>query len=86
MSVNWLSSTFSGRMVADYIATSFVNGKAYGLFAVAKPNSGTTFDQAIYTTQAGMDVMAAQGRNSSLGERPVATAKPSAARKTRTVR
>jgi hypothetical protein len=72
MSVNWLPSTFSGQMVADYIATSFVNGKAYGFFAVAKAKTGTTFDQAIYTTQTGMDVVAAQGRNSSAGERPVA--------------
>jgi hypothetical protein len=71
MSVNWLPSTFSGQMVADYIATSFVNGKAYGFFAAAKANSGTTFDQAIYTTQTGMDVLAAQGRNNSAGERPV---------------
>jgi hypothetical protein len=71
MSLNWLPSTFSGQMVADYIATSFAGGKAYGVFAVAKAKSGSTFDQAIYTTQAGFDVAAAQGRFSSAGERPV---------------
>jgi hypothetical protein len=54
MSLSWLPSTFSGQMVADYVATSFAGGKAYGVFAVAKANSGTTFDQAIYTTQAGL--------------------------------
>ena len=69
MSLSWLPSTFSGNMVADYIGTSFVNGKAYGFFAVAKPKTGTTFDQAIYTTASGMDLLAAQGRNSSAGER-----------------
>jgi hypothetical protein len=72
MSLSWLPSTFSGRMVADYIATSFAqNGQAYGFFAVAKAKSGSTFDQAIYTTQSGMDLMAAHGRNTSTGEHPV---------------
>jgi hypothetical protein len=71
MSLSWLPSTFSGQMVADYIGTSFVNGKAFGFFAVAKAKSGTVFDQAIYTTQSGMDLLARQGRNSSAGERPV---------------
>ena len=74
MSLNWLPSTFSGQMVADYVATSFAGGKAYGFFAVAKAKSGTTFDQAIYTTQSGFDVAAAQGRYSSASERPVSNA------------
>jgi hypothetical protein len=71
MSLSWLPSTFSGQMVADYIATSFANGKAYGVFAVAKAKSGSTFDEAIYTTQAGFDAVAAVGHNSSAGERVV---------------
>lgn len=75
MALSWLPSTSSGQMVADYITTSFSGGKAYGFFAVAKAKSGTTFDQAIYTTQSGLDVAAAQGRFSSAGDRPVA-AKP----------
>jgi hypothetical protein len=86
MSVNWLPSTFSGQMVADYIATSFVNGKAYGFFAVAKAKTGTTFDQAIYTMQSGLDLLATQGRNTSAGERPAFTTKSLVVRKTRTVR
>jgi hypothetical protein len=79
MSLSWLPSTFSGQMVADYIATSFVSGKAYGIFAAAKAKSGSTFDEAIYTTQAGLDVAAAQGHNSSAGERVVVGPKPNAA-------
>lgn len=71
MSLSWLPSTFSGQMVADYIATSFANGKAYGFFVVAKAKSGSTFDQAIYTTRSGMDLLAAQGRSSAAGDRPV---------------
>ncbi len=86
MTLSWLPSTFSGQMVADYVATSFANGKAYGFFAVAKAKSGATFDQAIYTTRSGMDVLAAQGRNSSAGERPVGTEKPSVPRSARKIR
>lgn len=79
MSVTWLPSTQSGLMVADYIATSFAGGKAYGFFAVAKAKSGSTFDEAIYTTQSGLDVTAAQAINTSAGERPVAGVPPSRA-------
>jgi hypothetical protein len=71
MSVNWLPTTVSGLMVGDYIATSFAGGKAYGFFAVAKAKSGTKFDEAIYTTQSGLDVAAAQAVNTSAGERPL---------------
>jgi len=88
MSLSWLPSTFSGQMVADYVATSFAGGKAYGVFAVAKAKSGTAFDQAIYTTKAGFDVAAAQGRFSSAGERLVAAAKsrPNLSRRVRRIR
>jgi hypothetical protein len=71
MKLSWLPTTSSGRMVGDYIATSFAGGKAYGFFAVAKANSGATFDEAIYTTQAGFDVSAAQSRSSSAGDKAV---------------
>ena len=74
MMLSWLPATFSGQMVGDYVATSFANGKAYGVFAVAKAKSGSTFDEAIYTTQSGFDVAAAEARNSSAGERPVPNA------------
>jgi hypothetical protein len=71
MAVSWLPSTDSGQMVGDYIATSFAGGNAYGVFAVAKPKSGSTFNEAIYTTQMGFNVAAAEGKNSSAGEHPV---------------
>jgi hypothetical protein len=88
MSLSWLPSTFSGQMVADYVATSFAGGKAYGVFAVAKANSGTTFDQAIYTTQSGLDVATAQGRFSSAGEKRRATpqSRSNAGRRVRKIR
>lgn len=74
MALSWLPSTDSGQMVGDYIATSFAGGNAYAFFAVAKANSGSTFNQAIYTTQAGFSVAAAEAKNSSAGERPVMSA------------
>jgi hypothetical protein len=86
MSLSWLPSTFSGQMVADYISTSFVNGKAYAFFAVANAKRGTTFDQAIYTNQSGMDVLTAQARNNSAGVQPassVRSSRPAAASPTR---
>jgi hypothetical protein len=87
MSLSWLPSTFSGLMVGDYIATSFSGGKAYGFFAVAKAKSGSTFDEAIYTTQSGFDVAAAPSVNTSAGEKPLATqASHAPARRNRTWR
>jgi hypothetical protein len=87
MALSGLPSTDSGRMVGDYIATSFAGGNAYGFFAVAKTNSGSTFNEGIYTTQTGFNVAAAQAKNNSAGERPVmsvvagAATRNSAARK-----
>jgi len=75
MSLSWLPSTDSGQMVGDYIETSFAGGKAYGFFAVAKAKSGSTFDEAIYTTQSGFDVAAAPAVNTSAGERPISKAR-----------
>jgi len=84
MALSWLPATDSGQMVADYIATSFAGGKAYGFFAVAKAKSGSTFDEAIFTTQSGFSVAAAEAKNSSAGESPVmrAAGRSYAARRT----
>ena len=84
MSLNWLPSTDQGQMVGDYIATSFAGGKAYGFFAVAKANSGSVFDEAIYTTQTGFDVTAAV--TTTAGERRVRNAPPQSAGSSRVVR
>jgi len=41
MTLSWLPNTTQGRMVADYISTSFVGGPAFPAFAVASaPTSG----------------------------------------------
>lgn len=86
MSLGWLPTTDSGLMVADYISTSFSGGKAFGFFAVAKAKSGSTFDEAIYTTQSGFDVSAARAVNSSAGEQPAFRARTESASGSGTLR
>jgi hypothetical protein len=64
MSMSWLPSTSQGRMVGDYISTSFgSDGLAHPAFAVAnRPNGGggdcaaatPKCDQALYSTTAGL--------------------------------
>ncbi len=53
MTIAWLADTSQGRMVGDYISTSFnAAGTAHGVFAVAAPNNGTVFNEAMFTTAA----------------------------------
>jgi len=49
MQLSWLPNTFSGRMVADYVATVFAGPRAFPIYAIAKQPSGGLFNQAIYT-------------------------------------
>lgn len=53
MSPDWLANTLQGRMVGDYISTSFVRGRPLPLFAVAGPPSGGLFDEAMATVRGG---------------------------------
>ncbi len=70
MQLSWLPNSQNGLMVGDYIATAFTNGVPHGVFAVAAANTGTTFDEAIYTAQ-GLSVTA-QGRQlSSAHDKPL---------------
>jgi hypothetical protein len=55
MKLTWLAQTNQGAMVGDYISTSFAsNGKAYPVFAVAKKNRGSKFNEAMYTFKGGL--------------------------------
>ncbi len=56
MSLSWLANTSQGRMVGDYISTSFVGGPALPAFAVANPPAGGAFDEAMYTVKGGLSV------------------------------
>ena len=65
MNLAWLPNTSQGRMVGDYMSASFVGANPYPVFVVAKPNSGTVFDQAM-NTASGLTAV------SSLGLQPTA--------------
>jgi len=65
MTLSWLPNTTQGRMVADYLSTSFVGGPAFPAFAVASaPTSGGSdcqtatpnCNQAIFTVSGGLIV------------------------------
>ena len=66
MSLNWLPNTSSGAMVGDYVATTFSNGHVYSVFAVARANSGSTFDEAIYTNSNALLAAARQSLHTAM--------------------
>jgi hypothetical protein len=74
MHIAWLPNTTLGFMVGDYISTSFVNGKAFGVFAVALAPVGGKFNEAMYTTTTGLSVEKT-GLLSSEGEEAIPDAK-----------
>jgi len=49
MSLSWIPES-DGRDVGDYNSSCYVDGKGFGFFPIAHANTGTTLDQAIYTT------------------------------------
>lgn len=82
MKTTWVANTNQGRMVGDYISTSYVNGSiSFGVFAKAlAPTGGTTCDsgaavcnEAMYTEASGLslDQLAGPGVLSSAGDRAI---------------
>src|SRR5207247_4548944 len=78
MTLSWLPNTSQGRMVGDYISTSFAGGTAHPVFMVANaPSAGgndcatatPNCDQAMYTPSSGLAAMTS-GR-SSKGDKPL---------------
>jgi hypothetical protein len=45
MNLSWIANTSQGRMVGDYISTSFAGGYAFPVFAIAKPPTGGVFSE-----------------------------------------
>jgi hypothetical protein len=74
MSPSWLPNTFSGLMVGDYASTAFSGGKAFGVFALADPSSGTIFDQPMYTNAAGFNVSNRLSELSAVSEQAIPNA------------
>jgi hypothetical protein len=57
MRVAWIANTNQGRMVGDYTSTSFTgDGKAHTVFSLAKPPTGTVFNQRM--AKASFDITA----------------------------
>ncbi|HTS36263.1 MAG TPA: exo-alpha-sialidase [Candidatus Solibacter sp.] len=70
MQLAWLPNSQNGLMVGDYIATVFTSGVPHGVFAVASANSGSSFNEAMYTGQ-GLTISAAGQQFSSAKDRPL---------------
>ena len=70
MQLSWLPNSQNGLMVGDYIATAFINGVPHGVFAVAQANSGSTFNEAIYTAK-GLTVTRSAQQFSSANDKPL---------------
>jgi len=81
MQLTWLPNTFSGRMVADYLSTSFVNGNAFGVFVVAGAPNGGVLNQAVFTTATPLTAPFDEPRFSSRIDKPVPNAKSDFQRK-----
>jgi hypothetical protein len=54
MTLSWLPNTTQGRMVGDYISTSYSGGTAHPIFTLASAPSGTAFFQYMFTPSAGL--------------------------------
>ena len=71
-SVDWIANTTLGRMVGDYISTSWMNGRAWPAFAIASAPAGGVFDEPIAVPARGL---LSSGLFNLLGsERPVGRA------------
>ena len=75
MSLSWLPETGLGYMAGDYLAVAYANGNPFSVFAVADANSGSTFDEPMYTTTQPLLPLTGAAHSSSQGERPVPNAK-----------
>ncbi len=61
MTLSWLPNTTQGRMVGDYMSTSFVSGTPVSVFPVASAPTGTTFNQPLLAAN-GLTVAAGAAR------------------------
>jgi hypothetical protein len=72
--VTWTADTSQGRMVGDYISTSWLGGRAWTAIAVAGPPSGSVFDEDLYVPTGGLAAATGGFVNTSSGEHAVADA------------
>jgi hypothetical protein len=75
MSVGWLPVSDNGPMVADYIGVTYSNGNPFGVFAVARAKTGTTYAESMFTTKSPLPLNYDAPRFSSANDKPVPNAK-----------
>ena len=73
MQLSWLPNTFSGRMVADYVATVFpAGGRAFPIFEQAFQPQNGLFNQGTFTSSFGYaPTEMTEQQMSSAGETPI---------------
>jgi hypothetical protein len=60
-----IANTSLGRMVGDYISTSWLGNRAFGAFAVGRrPTSGKAFDEGIFVPSGGLNLRGPFGSRS----------------------
>jgi BNR repeat-like domain len=69
--LNLIASTSQGFMVGDYISTSWINGRAFGAFAVGNTPTTQAFNEAIFVPTGGLST-AARG-SAAAGDQVVST-------------
>jgi hypothetical protein len=83
MNVAWIAQTSQGRMVGDYVSTSFTgDGKAHAIFAIAKAPTGSVFSERAAT--AAFDITAPQVRSRSRADKARAYRGPTRPKKSPT--
>jgi hypothetical protein len=75
MNTGWLPQTSLGQMVGDYISTSYVNGKAFGVFARAAQNNGSKLNESMFAPSTGFIQESNGPFFSSAADKPVPNAK-----------
>jgi len=53
MSLLWVADSHLGRMLADYISTSYVGGRPMPVFVIASPPVGEEFRQSTFAMTRG---------------------------------
>jgi hypothetical protein len=65
MQLGWLANTNQGRMVGDYISTSYSLGNAYTVYASATAPVNNVFQEAMFTTGVAAQSLRGPGRPAS---------------------
>ena len=71
MRLAWVANTNQGRMVGDYMSTSFAAGTAHPVFAIAKPPNGSVFSERAASARFDVNGPQLAPRRRAGGDKPV---------------